>query len=541
MWTLTGLAIRLARALGLHRDGTVFKLSNYETEMRRRLWWSLIVLDLRAAEDHGTEPTIMELTFDTRMPLNIDDAEISLNTTQAPESRVGCTEMTFCLLRYEVSSTIRRLDYVPPGTGRCHDIASSISLQQKEHMIELTNKRLEQRYLQHCDMRIPIQWVTATVGRLVMARLWLMVYHPLQRPGSPIELSQSVKDRLFVTSIEVIEYARLLETEQSTAKWGWMFRTNVQWYALSYLLAELCISTTGDVVDRAWRAVNGVFDCWGESFGKASSAGGDGGIVGGRKGMLWGPLKQLVAKAKKAREAEHSRQRTMAEFAATTAQHATDEQHGTIASTAETLAMADLAMSMDDLNSPQDLLAGFDPATSVLPTTELPPGFSPSMTPASAEEIPQGEQVLANSPLLDEMVTTDETNWSELDSFLRGIEYSNEMDTTFSLLMTPRPSIIPDVDNANDDEGGMTATTNAEGIGGVANVVDDFTGRSSIASNSSVGTTAAANGINTIVHLSSPRPFRSPSSGTVSTESMNSTSTATSNNTSAIVARQSQS
>ena len=418
MWTLTGLAIRLARALGLHRDGTVFKLSNYETEMRRRLWWSLIVLDLRTAEDYGTDPSIMEQTFDTRMPLNIGDTEISLTTMQAPESQIGYTEMTFCLLRYEVSSTIRRLDYVPPGTGRCHDIESSLSLQQKEHMIESTIKRLEQRYLQYCDMRVPIQWVTATVGRLVMAKLWLTVYHPLQRPGSSIELSQSVKERLFVTSIEVVEYARLLETEQSTAKWGWMFRTYVQWYALAYILAELCISTAGDIVDRAWRAVDGVFDCW-ESVRKTSSTDGDGGVVGGKRGMLWGPLKQLLVKAKKAREADHSRQLSMVELAATTTQHATDEQYGDIAGTAETMATAGLVMSMDDSNQLPDALAGFDPTTLVLPTTELSSvPFSSMASAAAVEGRSQREQVVANPLLLDEMVTIDETHWPELDSFL---------------------------------------------------------------------------------------------------------------------------
>lgn len=339
MWSLAGLAIQLGRAMGLHRDGTAFGLSPYETEMRRRLWWNLCVLDLRTAEDYGSDPTIMEQTYDTKMPLNVDDGDISVESKGFPEPRRDrFTEMTFCLLRYEVSSIIRRLDYVPPGDGMCHEVASTMSVEHKEALIEQMHKRLEEKYLQHCDMTVPLQWVTATVGRLVMAKLWLMVYLPLlQQPnnggggsrasvglgssmmsgsglnssagtsisktttttGEPsVELSQSIRDRLFVTSIEVIEYARLLETEGRTVKWGWMFRTYVPWHSVAYLLSELCLRTSGEMVDRAWCAVQGVWDDWGERENDERQ-----GIkVGARRGMLWAPLRQLMIKAKRVRD-----------------------------------------------------------------------------------------------------------------------------------------------------------------------------------------------------------------------------------------------
>lgn len=268
--------------------------------MRRRVWWNICVLDLRTAEDYGSDPTITEPSYDTKLPLNIDDAEISPDSNQSPDDRLGCTEMTFCLLRFEVSTTVRRLDYVPPGAGTCRGLAATFSLQDKERSIEDCHKRLEERYLKYCDMTVPLFWVTATVARLVMAKMWLVLYHPFQRPGSRVELPQHTKDRLFITSIEVIEYARLLETERSTTKWGWMFRTYTQWHSMGYLLAELCNRTKGEVVDRAWNAVNGVFDDWGEQDPSS------------KKGMLWGPLRKLMVKAKRARDAEEARERAIA-------------------------------------------------------------------------------------------------------------------------------------------------------------------------------------------------------------------------------------
>lgn len=67
IWTLTGLAVRIAQTLGIHRDGSHFGLTPFNIEMRRRLWWQVCILDARSSEDHGCDPTIVEAQFDTKM------------------------------------------------------------------------------------------------------------------------------------------------------------------------------------------------------------------------------------------------------------------------------------------------------------------------------------------------------------------------------------------------------------------------------------------------------------------------------------------
>ena len=46
VWTLTGLLMRMAVSLGLHRDGEQFNLPPFQTEMRRRLWWQVCTLGM---------------------------------------------------------------------------------------------------------------------------------------------------------------------------------------------------------------------------------------------------------------------------------------------------------------------------------------------------------------------------------------------------------------------------------------------------------------------------------------------------------------
>ncbi len=293
VWTLCGLAIRIAQSLGLHRDGSAFGLSPYETEMRRRIWWSICILDVRVSEEHGSDPTIMEQSFDTKLPLNVNDDQLDPEAKDPPVEHRGCTDMTFCLIRYEVSNTMRRLGYIPPGPGPSRDVRSAVPLAEKERWIEDCHQRLEEKYLRYCDMTVPLYWVTATVARLIMAKMWLIVHHPFQRQDGGSSLPEETKDRLFATSVEVIEYSRLLETEKTTIKWGWLFRSFIQWHAVAFILSELCVRTSGAEVDRAWQMIETVFKNW---VGDTTDA---------KKGLLWRPMKKLYIKAKAARDREY--------------------------------------------------------------------------------------------------------------------------------------------------------------------------------------------------------------------------------------------
>ena len=155
VWALSGLATHLAQALGVHRDGSHFGLSPFETEMRRRLWWHISVLDSRASEDHGIDPTFSEQFYDTELPLNINDDDISPETKEYPKARQGTSEMTFCLVRFELNAVGRRLNFVLPGPTPCGIVRPRRSLAEKEKIIDEAHKQIEEKYLQYCDMTIP--------------------------------------------------------------------------------------------------------------------------------------------------------------------------------------------------------------------------------------------------------------------------------------------------------------------------------------------------------------------------------------------------
>lgn len=290
VWSMTALTFHLAQAMGLHRDGTAFGLKPFETEIRRRIWWHICLLDARSSEDHGCEPIVHDGVFDTRMPLNVNDCDLSPQMTAFPDEKEEATEMTFCLIRCQVTRAVRRIGYAPPGMrglGPHHDRPSPES---RSVLMGELQRLLEERYLRYCDPSVSIFLVAATVARLIIARMWLAVHYPNSHKDA---IASSTRDRLFAISVEVIELSTLLLTNQDLLKWNWYFKTHFQWHAMAFVLSEICSRPPSDECDRAWEYVTAVYERW-ETKDKE------------RQGNLGRPMGRLMAKARKVREMQRT-------------------------------------------------------------------------------------------------------------------------------------------------------------------------------------------------------------------------------------------
>ncbi|KAI0127039.1 fungal-specific transcription factor domain-containing protein [Xylariales sp. AK1849] len=300
-WTLSGLLIRIAQSLGIHREGTHFaNLSPFDIEMRRRLWWAICILDLRSAEDQGTELTIGERTFDTQFPLNINDTDLTSDMKEFPPERSGATDLTFCLVRYEICTLARKMHAATNLMSPCPR-DTQLSLQEREDMLLELSQRLEDKYLKPCtdEEGDLLHWVAATISRLIMAKMSLIIYQPILFPSAheSRDVSQEVRDRLFMSSTEVVEYNRLLNVEPKCKQYRWLFQTYTQWHAVAYLLLEVCRRPWSSSTERAWVALHDVFQETEPSEYTRLA----------QNAAVWMPLKKLMMKGKRHREAEIAR------------------------------------------------------------------------------------------------------------------------------------------------------------------------------------------------------------------------------------------
>jgi hypothetical protein len=173
----------MAQGLGLHRDGSHYQnLSIYKQEMRRRLWWHTAILDLRASEDLGSDPSIYDMMSDTKLPRNLNDCDIYFDMKELPESRVGCTDMTFSLVRFEFSPLLRRMAFTPPncpkgGKGHWHGFHHgplAMPFDKRKEKLERLTQEINEKYLDKADTSKTLDFMISTTCRLMLAKMKLV-------------------------------------------------------------------------------------------------------------------------------------------------------------------------------------------------------------------------------------------------------------------------------------------------------------------------------------------------------------------------------
>lgn len=294
---MTGIVIRMAQYLGLQRDGSNFKqLTPYEIEMRRRVWWCVCMLDLRASEDQGTELAIASGSFDTKIPLNINNEDISPDSQVMPVERNGLTDMSMGRCQAGLLNTMRQL-----MTLAAKDDAASVEV--KSRMLSQIYQQYEEGFLQYIPKTGNIEyWVGVTVARLVMAKMTLIVFLPVLFTSASADLSDELRAKLLVSAIEVAEYNHALNAEQECRKWRWIYQTYTHWHAIVYMMIEASRRPWSSIVERAYVALH---SSW---------------LIPDQSSMeknlrMWVPLRKLMAKVRKHREAELRRLRSDPESA----------------------------------------------------------------------------------------------------------------------------------------------------------------------------------------------------------------------------------
>jgi hypothetical protein len=290
VWMMTGLVIRMGQALGLQRDASQFHhMTPFEMEMRRRTWWVLISLDVRSSEDQGTDFTVARSTFDTKLPLNINETDISPETTQMPTAHEGITDMTFPIIMYELSEISRKLvgQSARPGGP---------DLEEQSRLVEEIYEKVDKGYLQYSAEAGILHWMAIIIARLVMAKMTLLTFLQFLFSSPTEDFSDTIKDKLLVAAIEIAEYNHALNEEHEARQYRWVYQTYTHWYAVVYMLMEVSRRPWSPIVERAWVALHSEW------------------LIPTQAHMdknlrFWVPLKKMTMKARKHRDAELGRLR----------------------------------------------------------------------------------------------------------------------------------------------------------------------------------------------------------------------------------------
>ncbi|KAK9447044.1 fungal-specific transcription factor domain-containing protein [Limtongia smithiae] len=258
-WSLTGVGLRIAQRMGLHREFSLQQVSTLEAETRRRLWWYIIWMDSLSANICGLNPVFEALNYDVRLPLNVNDADLLPDMKAPPEERQGFTQMTTCLIRYNVGHSFREWrsrDLTRRSWNTFFD--KSVPLEEKEAAANKLERLFEDKFLRYIDPLEPMHSLCCIIARTIVCKFRLVFHHPRQYPDISA-IPPAERDFQFQTSLKIIEYYNLGMNIPHIHGFMWQILDNFQWDAFVVLLNELKYRTHGVEADKAWEQVDKAF------------------------------------------------------------------------------------------------------------------------------------------------------------------------------------------------------------------------------------------------------------------------------------------
>ena len=253
-WILTGVAIRIGRRLGVHRDGQKLGLPPFQVEMSRRLFYQLMPLDARAGQMADMGASVLPEAWDVQAPLNINDDQIWPGMAELPQAHTGATDMIFCLSRACVGEFFAK--GVGAGSWTFKDSGAA------DQVVNQAERTVEERYIRYCDVVNPLHFLAICMARsgIAVMRLRVRLSKAMNDSATNAEAREAVQLALKIlnTDAAVCSHPGLKKYRWHTASfsiWG-------TWDSSIVVLTTLARRSglfSAKEADDAWAAVEALY------------------------------------------------------------------------------------------------------------------------------------------------------------------------------------------------------------------------------------------------------------------------------------------
>ncbi|KAF4961735.1 hypothetical protein FGADI_98 [Fusarium gaditjirri] len=274
VWPLTGLLLRLAKSVGLHREVNSHEYNQLEGQIRRRLWWHICFIDSSSRRAAAQDLSITPASFNTGLPTNSSDVDLDSSTTQIPNPNQGSTGVTLCLIRCE-------LWYLTQAIRA----DTTDSLETRLNLFNALRQKVDKTYFQHLHPNQPWDSFIRAITTLFFAKVELVI----RRRSKTLPAA----DELLIPSITVIKAVQSLKSEPAWVKWRWQLQGQMPWHAMGVFLRQASRLPWTRELEEAWCATTALKEGVTEEM---------------KTGLLWRSLMQLFSEAEQHREKELKRQ-----------------------------------------------------------------------------------------------------------------------------------------------------------------------------------------------------------------------------------------
>lgn len=255
---MIGLAIRIAQRMGIHSESTYAKCPALEAEMRRRLWWSLILFDTRISEMANYKAVTLTPTWDCRVPLNVNDFDLQPEMKDPPVVQGNSTEALFAVVHSEIAEFVRHsafhLDFVNPALKTFSKDVQRGPVPEGGGLVAL-EKTIEDKYLKSCNLENPLHFMTVWTTRAHLAKNRL-VEHFSRFSRSSMQQTDSQRDAALFHAVSMLECDTKLVTSSLAKGYLWLVNFHFPFPAYIHLFQDLRRRPVGDHAERTWEIMS---------------------------------------------------------------------------------------------------------------------------------------------------------------------------------------------------------------------------------------------------------------------------------------------
>ncbi|KAK4065045.1 transcriptional regulator family: Fungal Specific TF [Trichoderma aggressivum f. europaeum] len=254
--SMLGIALRTAQRIGLDNESDLAKCDVVEAEMRRRLWWALVLFDTRICELIDTKKTALTPTWDCRIPLNVNESELRTGLRDGPRTQTRVSDSIFVVVRGVIADFIRHssfyLNFTNPAMNAATKTPSTKSGGEGSE-VDVFEKELEEKYLQLCDPEIPLQFMTIWTARGFLAKY--RIIERLSTLDGPIGDAQ--RDALSLMAVDMIACDSKIMTSPIVQSFLWLIQMyHFPFTAYIQLLQDLKRRPASSIAAQAWSKID---------------------------------------------------------------------------------------------------------------------------------------------------------------------------------------------------------------------------------------------------------------------------------------------
>lgn len=255
---MLAIAIRIAQRMGIHSEAVLAKCTALEAEMRRRLWWSLILFDTRICEMSDYKATMLAPSWDCRIPLNVNDSDLRLEMKDLPVVQGTSTEALFIVVRSEVAEFIRNsMFYLEFTNPALKPIAKDIHhgpIPEGGEAVAL-EKMIEDKYLKFCDPENMLHFMTIWMTRSYLAKCRLVEHYSVYY-NSSVHQTEAQCDAGISYALRMLECDTKLMASPLTKRFFWLNQLYFPMPAYIQIVQDLRRRPVSKLAEQSWEVMS---------------------------------------------------------------------------------------------------------------------------------------------------------------------------------------------------------------------------------------------------------------------------------------------